>query len=97
MASFFSLNYVNNLKNHPFQVVPKDKDTFEAMANAIKTNVLFKHLDETEMSDIFDAMFPANYTSGQVIIQQGDEGDNFYIIDNGEVEVIVDLHEPDNR
>ena len=26
---------------------------------------------------------------GEVIIQQGDEGDNFYIIDNGEVEVYV--------
>ena len=26
---------------------------------------------------------------GEVIIQQGDEGDNFYIIDSGEVEVFV--------
>ena len=32
-------------------------------------------------------MFPVNYTAGEVIIQQGDEGDNFYIIDSGEVEV----------
>ena len=27
---------------------------------------------------------------GEVIIQQGDEGDNFYIIDQGEVEIYVD-------
>ena len=26
---------------------------------------------------------------GEVIIQEGDEGDNFYIIDNGQVEVDV--------
>ena len=26
---------------------------------------------------------------GEVIIQQGDEGDNFYIIDQGEVEIYV--------
>merc|ERR1712158_167534 len=47
------------------------------------------HLDENERSDIFDAMFPVNAMPGEVIIQQGDEGDNFYIIDTGEVEVYV--------
>ncbi len=28
-----------------------------------------------------------NADKGEVIIQQGDEGDNFYIIDSGNVEV----------
>ncbi|VDN10612.1 unnamed protein product [Dibothriocephalus latus] len=37
--------------------------------------------------DIFDAMFPLHRNPGDIIIQQGDEGDNFYIIDQGEVEV----------
>ena len=32
-------------------------------------------------SDIFDAMFPSSAMPGEMIIQQGDEGDNFYIID----------------
>lgn len=32
-------------------------------------------------------MFPVHRNSGDVIIQQGDEGDNFYIIDQGEVDV----------
>jgi len=35
-------------------------------------------------------MFPVGARSGEVIIQQGDEGDNFYVIDHGEVEVFVD-------
>jgi cAMP-dependent protein kinase regulator len=34
-------------------------------------------------------MFPVNAMPGEVIIQQGDEGDNFYIIDTGDVEVYV--------
>lgn len=38
-------------------------------------------------SDIFDAMFPVVHSAGEVIIQQGDQGDNFYVIDQGEVEV----------
>ena len=60
-----------------------------ALSKAIAKNVLFSHLDENERSDIFDAMFPVNALPGEVIIQQGDEGDNFYIIDTGEVEVSV--------
>lgn len=58
-----------------------------ALSKAIAKNVLFSHLDENERSDIFDAMFPVNCLQGEAIIQQGDEGDNFYVIDHGEVEV----------
>lgn len=58
-----------------------------ALSKAIAKNVLFSHLDENERSDIFDAMFPFNCLPGEAIIQQGDEGDNFYVIDQGEVEV----------
>ena len=71
------------------KVVPKDVKTREALSKAIERNVLFKHLDERECMDIFDAMFPCVFKKGETIIKQGDEGDNFYIIDEGEVEVIV--------
>jgi cAMP-dependent protein kinase regulator len=60
-----------------------------ALTKAICKNVLFSHLDENERSDIFDAMFPFNCLPGESIIQQGDEGDYFYVIDIGEVEVSV--------
>jgi len=76
--------------NYVKKVVPKDYKTMEALAKAIAKNVLFSHLDENERSDIFDAMFPVAATPGEVIIQQGDDGDNFYVIDQGEVEVFVD-------
>uniref|UniRef100_A0A182MVN0 Cyclic nucleotide-binding domain-containing protein n=1 Tax=Anopheles culicifacies TaxID=139723 RepID=A0A182MVN0_9DIPT len=69
------------------KVVPKDYKTMAALSKAIAKNVLFSHLDENERSDIFDAMFPCNFLPGEPIIQQGDEGDNFYVIDIGEVEM----------
>uniref|UniRef100_T1JGV4 Cyclic nucleotide-binding domain-containing protein n=1 Tax=Strigamia maritima TaxID=126957 RepID=T1JGV4_STRMM len=71
------------------KVVPKDYKTMGALTKAISKNVLFTHLDDKEKSDIFDAMFPVVHNAGEVIIQQGDEGDNFYVIDEGEVEVFV--------
>lgn len=71
------------------KVVPKDAKTRDALKKAIERNVLFKYLDNNECTDIFDAMFPAVYAKGDTIIKQGDEGDNFYIIDEGEVDVFV--------
>ncbi|XP_069123367.1 cAMP-dependent protein kinase regulatory subunit isoform X1 [Argopecten irradians] len=71
------------------KVVPKDYKTMAALSKAIARNVLFSHLDDNERSDIFDAMFPVHRHSGEIIIQQGDDGDNFYVIDQGEVDIFV--------
>merc|ERR1719318_684001 len=60
-----------------------------SLSKAIAKNVLFSHLDENERSDIFDAMFPSSAMPGEIIIKQGNEGDNFYIIDQGEVDIYV--------
>lgn len=71
------------------KVVPKDESTTAALYKSIAKNVLFSHLDENEKKDIFDAMFPVKCNIGDVIIKQGDDGDNFYVIETGEVEIFV--------
>lgn len=71
------------------KVIPKDFRTMASLSKAIEKNVLFSHLDDAERSDIFDAMFQVKHMQGDVVIQQGDEGDNFYIIDLGEADVYV--------
>ncbi|XP_065066069.1 cAMP-dependent protein kinase type I-alpha regulatory subunit-like [Rhopilema esculentum] len=71
------------------KVIPKDYKTMASLSKAIEKNILFTHLDDNERSDIFDAMFQVKHGAGEVIIMQGDEGDNFYIVDSGEVDVFV--------
>ncbi|GAB6033088.1 cAMP-dependent protein kinase type I regulatory subunit [Chamberlinius hualienensis] len=71
------------------KVVPKDYRTMDALSRAISKNVLFAYMDDNEKSDVFDAMFPVEHSQGEIIIQQGDEGDNFYVIDQGTVECFV--------
>ena len=75
--------------NYVKKVVPKDEATMASLSKAISRNVLFSHLDEGERSDIFDAMFCKEAEEDEVIINQGDEGDNFYIIDVGSLDVYV--------
>ncbi|VIO86691.1 Uncharacterized protein BM_BM5277 [Brugia malayi] len=52
-------------------------------------NILFSHLEGDEQKAIFDAMFPVEKKKNETIIEQGEEGDNFYVIDSGEVDVFV--------
>jgi len=61
-----------------------------SLTKAIEKNVLFAHLDETERSDVFDAMFQKTFLASETIIKEGDEGNYFYVIDSGEVEVSKD-------
>ena len=58
-----------------------------ALQKSVAGNVLFTHLEADELNDVLDAMFVVVKKSGEVIMRQGDDGDNFYIIDSGTVEV----------
>jgi cAMP-dependent protein kinase regulator len=80
----------NEVSNYKKIIIPKDDNTQRALRSAMCKNVLFSHLEADEQKAIFDAMFPVEKTKGEKIIEQGEEGDNFYVIDSGEVDVYVD-------
>lgn len=52
-------------------------------------HILFKVLDKSQLIAVQNAMFLVEKAEGDVIIKQGDEGDNFYIIDSGTVSAFV--------
>lgn len=45
---------------------------------------LFKSLEISEIHKIADALEPINYTDGEMVLKEGDTGDNFYLIESGE-------------
>lgn len=68
---------------------PKPRAVQELLEGALKTNILFAHLEEEERKEVFDAMNEVEFKEGDIIIRQGDEGDNFYVVKEGECEIWV--------
>mmetsp|Transcript_22091 Transcript_22091/g.37781 ORF Transcript_22091/g.37781 Transcript_22091/m.37781 type:complete len:1093 (-) Transcript_22091:235-3513(-) len=75
------------------KVVPKSSDARELIYEAIKPNLLFRACSTEEMYDLVDAFEPQYVPMGSVVIQEGDEGDHFYVMEKGGVDVYEkDVH-----
>lgn len=46
-------------------------------------NFMFDSLNPKDKKSIIDAIVPMLKKNGDIIIQQGDDGDNFYIVEKG--------------
>lgn len=75
--------------NNALPTIPKTPAQLQRIRAAIKDNFLFKNLDEEQEQDVLSAMREVNIPPKDTIIQQGDAGDYFYIVEKGELEVFV--------
>lgn len=78
-----------DIANYKKVVIPKTDEEMAALRESLEKNVLFKYMDEKTREDIFDVIQPKDYNAGEDVIVQGDEGDYFYIIHKGVVDVYV--------
>lgn len=66
----------------------------ENARNAVKNNFLFRSLDPEQLKLVFSGMKERPVPlAGEIIICQGEEGDNFYIVEAGKYSVEVDGRE----
>ena len=61
--------------------VPKSEAVKRLVYNAIKPNTLFRNCSEKELLDIIDVFDSVEYESGCTVINQGDEGEYFYVVE----------------
>merc|ERR1719440_1116362 len=61
----------------------------DAIARNDKLQVLFGHLSETQVNRVVGAFFYRQAEAGEIIIQQGADGDYFYIVDSGIYDIFV--------
>lgn len=60
------------------------------MSNILKEFSIFRDLTPSNISDVADMMELRKYEPGEVIVQQGDIGEEFFVIGKGLVDVEVD-------
>ncbi|CAG0885921.1 unnamed protein product [Cyprideis torosa] len=71
-------------------VIPKTDDQRKMLMEAVKRIFLFKALDPSQLSAVVDAMFERQVKRGEYIIRQGEDGDNFYVIECGTYDIFVE-------
>lgn len=77
-------------------VHPKTDEQRQRLGEAIKDILLFRSLDQPQMQEVLDAMFERKVESGEIVIRQDDDGDNFYVIDRGIFNIYVKNDKGDN-
>jgi cAMP-dependent protein kinase regulator len=55
----------------------------------MSSNPLFQHLPPASMDTVVSAFFLTEKQDGDVVMQQGSDGDNFYVIQEGSVKILV--------
>ncbi|EDV25344.1 uncharacterized protein TRIADDRAFT_23617 [Trichoplax adhaerens] len=70
----------------------KTEEQRKRLDASVKTSFLFNNLDEEKNAEVLDAMFERKVEPEEHVIDQGDSGDNFYVIDSGVYEVVVTLN-----
>lgn len=67
-------------------VIPKEKKQRKRILEKINQNIFLKGLSDEDKEIIIDAMKEIKKKKGEVVIKQGDPGEEFFVIDEGEIE-----------
>jgi CRP-like cAMP-binding protein len=71
-------------------VVMKSDTTRLNLLTVLRRHFLFSQLRDSELDDVVDVMQLYCASEGEVIIQQGEQGETFYIMEEGTVELFKD-------
>lgn len=65
----------------------KTQETTSMILLAVQKSVAFQRLDDEQKQQIVQLMWRVEFTKGQDIIEAGERGDNFYVVEGGSVGV----------
>lgn len=72
-------------------VHPKTEEQRSRLKHAMKNILLFKSCEPEQIQEILDAMLERKVAKGDEVITQGDDGDNFYVIELGTYDVLINV------
>merc|ERR1739844_556849 len=82
-----SLKSLQDLTTKTFPSYQKSDKAQELIRGAIMDNDFLKNLENSQIKEIVDCMYPMEYAKGSLIIKEGDIGSIMYVMEEGKVEV----------
>ena len=73
----------------PLPSFPKTAEQRARLGATLMRVTLFRQLSPAQHAAVVDAMFERRVAPGELVIRQGDEADNFYVVEHGEFDVFV--------
>lgn len=72
-----------DVKNIQKTIIPKSDEQKFRLKESLAKNFLFKDLQSEQYNDVINAMKEVNVDNGKWVIEQGDDGDYFYVVERG--------------
>ena len=82
-------NNTEDASDYVAPVIDKPPDVKTQIKKGLTNNPLFESLEAALLDVIVDAVSAKEFEAGAVVIQQGDPGDNFYVVASGELEAFL--------
>ncbi|SPO31898.1 probable cAMP-dependent protein kinase type II regulatory chain [Ustilago trichophora] len=73
----------------PKTVIPKSEEQMQRIRGSIGNNLLFRNLEHDQYRDVLLAMKEVKVESNVTVIEQGAQGDYFYVVESGTLDVYV--------
>lgn len=72
------------------EAMRKDEKQKELLIAALRKNFVFAALEPEELANIVQYLAKDEVYPGQIIIKQGEQGDYFYVVEEGQFEIVID-------
>lgn len=73
----------------PPKLPAKTQAEIKLLEDAVKSNFLFSHLNMMQRLLLFNVMVKRHVIPSEVVIRQGERGDHFYVVEEGQFDVLV--------
>lgn len=73
----------------PKTVIPKSEEQMQRIRGSIGNNLLFRNLEQDQYRDVLLAMKEVQVDANVTVIEQGAQGDFFYVVESGTLDVYV--------
>ncbi|CAM9574989.1 unnamed protein product, partial [Phaeothamnion confervicola] len=78
-----------NMEAYEHKVVEKAEETRALILKSISDSILFKACEDKELQALVDAFAPTSADAGDTVIKQGEQGDDFFVVESGCLRVFV--------